>query len=92
MHKMKPSENAKDRFKVGIHPSVDFAFVVTVMVIVDAMKSTGANNDDSDEAIEDDGGSTSHHAGESSGRVGESIELVGESIGVFGEVIGAIFS
>ncbi|KAK1440465.1 hypothetical protein QVD17_06292 [Tagetes erecta] len=93
MHKMKASENVKDRFMVEVHPYVDYAFVVTLMVIVDALKSTNANNDDSDEDIGDAGESTGDHVGDqSSGRVDETVEVVGESIGVLGEVLGTMFS
>ena len=41
MHEMQPMENvkfSKDKFMVTIYPNVDYAFVVTLIAIVDAMK------------------------------------------------------
>ncbi|KAL4572575.1 hypothetical protein LXL04_019355 [Taraxacum kok-saghyz] len=51
MYKMQSSENIKfpsDKFKVTIYPNVDYAFVVTLIAIVEAMK----NSVTKDEAIE----------------------------------------
>ncbi|KAI3725440.1 hypothetical protein L1987_65228 [Smallanthus sonchifolius] len=56
IHKTEPSENVKDKFMVKIYPYVDYAFVVTLMVIHEAMKSSNADNDDDDDAVQVIGG------------------------------------
>ncbi|KAI3781395.1 hypothetical protein L2E82_11409 [Cichorium intybus] len=47
MHKMESPENGKsvkDKFMVTIYPNVDYAFVVTLIAIVEAMKSPNTKN------------------------------------------------
>ncbi|KAI3514978.1 hypothetical protein L1887_13726 [Cichorium endivia] len=47
MHKMESPENGKfvkDKFIVTIYPNVDYAFVVTLIAIVEAMKSPNTKN------------------------------------------------
>ncbi|CAI9298918.1 unnamed protein product [Lactuca saligna] len=46
MNKMQSSENiklVKNKFMVTIYPNVDYAFVVTLIAIVEAMKSSNSN-------------------------------------------------
>ncbi|XP_071698692.1 protein LURP-one-related 10-like [Rutidosis leptorrhynchoides] len=46
MHKMtKNSKYIKDKFMVAINPNVDYAFVVALIAIVEAMKSSGDDED-----------------------------------------------
>ncbi|KAI3786995.1 hypothetical protein L1987_41132 [Smallanthus sonchifolius] len=54
MHKMEPPRSfrfVKDKFMVKIYPYVDYAFVVTLIGIVEAMKSSDAAENDLDEVI-----------------------------------------
>lgn len=49
MHKMEPARSfrfVKDKFMVTIYPYVDYAFVVTLIAILEAMKSTDSTDDD----------------------------------------------
>ena len=46
MYKTQSWENGeyvKDKFMVTIYPNVDYAFVVTLIAIVEAMKSSNSN-------------------------------------------------
>ncbi|KAD5317594.1 hypothetical protein E3N88_17540 [Mikania micrantha] len=54
MHKMEPPKRfkfVKDKFMVQIYPYVDYAFVVTLIAIVEAMKSSDTVTDDDVEAF-----------------------------------------
>ncbi|KAJ0737707.1 putative tubby-like protein [Helianthus annuus] len=54
MHKMEPPESVgfvKDKFMVTIYPYVDYAFVVTLIAIVEAMNSSDADDDVIEEVI-----------------------------------------
>ncbi|KAK1411933.1 hypothetical protein QVD17_32797 [Tagetes erecta] len=56
MHKIENTENIrfiKDKFTVKISPYVDYAFVITLIAILEAMKSSSADEDDADEDIGD---------------------------------------
>ncbi|KAJ9547701.1 hypothetical protein OSB04_020244 [Centaurea solstitialis] len=58
MQRVQPFENVKfgeDKFVVTIHPNVDYAFVVALIAIVDAMKSCGIKEKAAIQAIKNGG-------------------------------------
>ncbi|KAI3781397.1 hypothetical protein L2E82_11411 [Cichorium intybus] len=68
MHKMESSENVKfvkDKFMVTIYPNVDYAFVVTLIAIVNAMK----NSDTKDAVAVEVGGQAGQGLGSMIGAV-----------------------
>ncbi|KAI7726099.1 hypothetical protein M8C21_002671 [Ambrosia artemisiifolia] len=92
MHKMQAQENLKDKFWVKIYPYVDYAFVVTLMVIVEAMKSSYAENDYAENGDVANDDAENDDAEQEAGDVVEQVVEVGESIGVVADVIGTMFS
>ncbi|KAI3514987.1 hypothetical protein L1887_13735 [Cichorium endivia] len=54
MYKLDSSENAKfskDKFMVTIYPNVDYAFVVTLIAIIEAMKSSKTEDEVAEEVM-----------------------------------------
>lgn len=46
---MEPSEKGRDKCTVNVYPNVDYAFVVTLILIFEAMNPTEADNDDDED-------------------------------------------
>ncbi|KAK1440422.1 hypothetical protein QVD17_06249 [Tagetes erecta] len=78
MHKMEPSENVKEKCMVKVYPNVDYAFVVTLMLIFEAMNPSDADNVD-DENHNDTNADTLHVIGE--------VLYLGAAAGVLGMIL-----